>query len=121
MKTLIAHEILDGDEFAAVDLAEEADAGVHWLDDEPPVAQAHERHRAGAAVALGAALLRAEAALVEAQVIKQSRARTKAVELDNSAAPQKADGGPHADRMAEAQAFAKTRGVRPDEGCGLVR
>ena len=54
-------EILDGDELGAVDLAEQQDAGIDGLVD----GRAHrcmrpKRHRAGAAIALGAAFLGAE-------------------------------------------------------------
>ena len=68
-------EILHGDEIRPVDLAEQQDAGIDRLVDEPPVPHPSERDSAGAAIALPATLLGAERAHLLAQIIEQRGAR----------------------------------------------
>ena len=53
----VAGEVLDGDDVAEVDRGEQPDAGIHRLVDQPVAGPPADQHRAGAAVALGAALL----------------------------------------------------------------
>jgi hypothetical protein len=71
MEAVLARKVLDRDQLGPVELSQEIDAGIHRLVGKLALAQARERHRAGAAIALGATLLRAEAALVETQVVEQ--------------------------------------------------
>ena len=117
METFGARKILDRDHLGAVELTEEEDAGVHRFIGEPVSSQPPEHHGAGAAIAFGAAFLRADAALAEAQIVEQGRPRVEAADLDHSAAPQEADRLPHgspfpagtsgrSSRMTEAGAFA---------------
>ena len=59
-RAIRAGQVLHGDQLLAVDHAQKADAAVDRLVFQPAAAQGAERHSAGAAVALGAALLAAE-------------------------------------------------------------
>jgi hypothetical protein len=77
MQSARSRKILDGDEFRAVDLAQQQDAGIDRLVMHAPVPQASERHGAGAAITLGAAFLGAEMPLIEPQVVKKRGARMK--------------------------------------------
>ena len=58
-------EILDRDELGPVDLAEQQDAGIDGLVMHPAAAHPAESHGAGAAIALGAAFLGADATLLK--------------------------------------------------------
>ena len=69
----------------------EQDAGIDRLVDQPLAAQPPQHHRAGAAVALGAAFLGAGRALGQAQIVEQRQRRRKAVSRHHLAAPQEAD------------------------------
>jgi hypothetical protein len=63
-------EAFHGDELLAVEDWQEQDAGVDGLVAKPVARRLAEHHRAGAAVALRAALLRAGLALLDAQVLQ---------------------------------------------------
>jgi hypothetical protein len=67
MERLALGEVFHGHDLGAVHLAEQQDAGVDGLVDEAAVLDPSDRHRAGAAIALGAAFLRARAALLKAR------------------------------------------------------
>ena len=87
MQALALGEVLDGQHFGAVDLAEQQDAGVDRLVAQSAVGlQPRQDDGAGAAVALIAALLRPLGAGFLAQPIEQRRARREAIEGDGSAA-----------------------------------
>ena len=111
-----AAQMLDGDDVAAVAGGEEADAGVHRLIDHRAVVQAPDQHRAGAAVALGAAFLGAGEAPAEAQEIQQRVAGTGLGQLDFGVVQKKTD---HvgdafawvAHRMTQLRACTKRRGT----------
>ena len=70
-------EILDGDELGAVDLAEQQDAGIDRLVMHAAAAHPARGHGAGAAIALGAAFLGADAPLLKPQIIQKRGARVK--------------------------------------------
>ena len=70
---LFAAQMLDGDDMGAVERAEEADAGVDPLIGEFAAGELPDQHRAGAAIALGAAFLGAAQRTVEAQPVEQGR------------------------------------------------
>ena len=78
MQLVVAREVLDRDDLGAVGLAGEQDAGIDRLVDEALAAQPPQHHRAGAAIALGAALLGAGRALGQAQIVEQRQRRRKA-------------------------------------------
>ena len=81
-------EILDGQQFGAVDLAEQQDAGVDGFVGEAVTARPAQDHRAGAAIALGAALLRALGAGLLAQPVEQRAIRREAGQRRRTAAEQ---------------------------------
>ena len=85
-------EIVDGDHFLAVDLAQEQDAGIDRLIDHAAVAQRAQRHRAGAAIALAAAFLGAAGAFLQPQIVEQRRHRRYVGEFDHLAPAQETDG-----------------------------
>ena len=72
MQAVALREVLDRDEFGAIDLAKQQYAGVDGLIGELAPAQACEHHRAGAAIALGAAFLRAGRPLLFAQPVENA-------------------------------------------------
>ncbi len=82
MQAVALGEVLDRDEFGAVELAKQQDAGVDRLVGELAAAQTREHDRAGAAIALGAAFLRAGRPLLFAQPVENGRARREPVERD---------------------------------------
>src|SRR5215207_7427405 len=63
-------KVIDRDDFLALDLAHELDAAVHGLITDPAFLQRAERDGAGAAIALGTALLRAAGALLKTQIVE---------------------------------------------------
>ena len=67
----LAGQILDGDQFGAVELAEQSDAGIDRLVDQSAVALAHDHDSAGAAIAFRAAFLGADRPLLQAQPVEQ--------------------------------------------------
>ena len=73
MERVALGEILDGDEFDAVELAKQQDAGVDRLVAQPPALQARQDNRAGAAVAFAAALLRSLGERLLAQPVEHRR------------------------------------------------
>ena len=88
-------EVLDRHHLAAVDLTEKLDAGIDRLVDQPAAAHAAERHRAGAAIALGAAFLGAGGAFGFAQIVEQQRIGIDVGELDQTALADEADRRTH--------------------------
>ena len=88
---LRADKVLDRDDLGAVDLAEELDAGVDRLVDQPAVAEPADGDRAGAAVALAAALLGALRPLRLAEIVEEERRRLDVGELDHLALADEAD------------------------------
>ena len=85
-----AAQMLDRDDMAAMARGKEADAGVHRLIAQPAVMQASDQHRAGAAVALGAAFLGAGQAAVQAQEVQQRIAGADLVQADRGVVQKKA-------------------------------
>ena len=79
-------EILDRDQFGAVELAEKQDAGVDGLVAEAAPAQPGEHDRAGAAVAFVTPLFGPPGERLLAQPVEYGRARREAVERDVAAA-----------------------------------
>ena len=61
----VRREILDRDELGSVDLAEQQDAGIDGLVMHPAAAHPAQSHGAGAAIALGATFLGADATLLK--------------------------------------------------------
>ena len=89
MQRLALGEILDRDQLGAVELAEQENAGVDRLVRQLAVAEPRQHHRAGAAIAFGAAFFRPLGAFIFAQPVKNGRPRRKPVERDF--APAKAE------------------------------
>src|SRR3954451_12390321 len=94
MQRPVACKVLYRNDLAAVDLADEQDAGIHRLIDEA-LGEAPQHNRTGPAIALGAAFLGAGRALSEAQVVEQRERRRNAGELHHLAAPQEPDLAAH--------------------------
>jgi hypothetical protein len=92
MQGAVLGEILDRDQFCAVDLAEQRSAGVNGLVYQTAVALARHNDGAGAAIALRATLLGAGRALFEPQPIKQRGARRKFGDAHLAAASDKLQG-----------------------------
>ena len=86
-----AGEVLDRQQLAAVQLADEPDAGVDRLVADAPVSEPPDRDRAGAAVALVAALLGAGPPLDQAQPVEHGQGRVDPIELPQLLAEQKSD------------------------------
>ena len=72
---VLALQVLDREELAAVELAHELDAGVDGTVADRPVLEPAHGHRAGAAVALRTAFLGAGAALVQTQPVQHRHGR----------------------------------------------
>jgi len=68
-------EVFHGDDLGAVGLAGEQNAGVDRLVDQPAVDRLSQDHRAGAAVALGAALFGADGVLGQTKVVEERQRR----------------------------------------------
>ena len=66
-----AAQMLDRNDMGGMARGQQPDAGVHRLIDQPCGGQASRKHRAGAAIALGAALLGAGHPARKAQMIQQ--------------------------------------------------
>src|SRR5271163_2463995 len=90
VQRLALGEVLDGEQFGAVDLPEQQNAGIDRLVGELAAPKMRKHHRAGAAVALAATLLGPRRARLLAQPIEQRRPRRKTVERAGFAA--KAEG-----------------------------
>ena len=90
VQRLALGEVLDGEQFGAVDLPEQQNAGIDRLVGELAAPKMRKHHRAGAAVALAAALLGPRRARLLAQPIEQRRPRRKTVQRAGFAA--KAEG-----------------------------
>ena len=86
MERVAVGEILDRDEFRAVELAEQQNAGVERFVAQPPAPQPRQHDRTGAAIALGAAFFRPFGSHFLAQPVKNGRARRETVERDLAAA-----------------------------------
>ncbi|EYD74259.1 hypothetical protein Rumeso_04123 [Rubellimicrobium mesophilum DSM 19309] len=89
-------QVLDGDDVAGVAGGEEADAGIDRLVAERASVEPSDQDRAGAAVALGAALLGAGEAPVQAQEVEQGVARPSLGEPHLGAVQEKANVVGHA-------------------------
>jgi len=87
MQFSLVREILDRDEFAAVQLAERRDAGVHRFIKQAPVMLPCDHHRARTAIAFGAAFLGSGRALLQPQPVEYRRLRRKPIEPDGSVFP----------------------------------
>ena len=75
-----------GDEFDAVELAEQQNAGVDRFVAQPPALQTRQDDGAGAAIAFAAALFRPLGERLLAQPVKHGGARRETVDLDVAAA-----------------------------------
>ncbi len=91
MQLVAVGEVLHGDDFGAVGLTSQQDAGVDRLVDDPAAGEAPQHHGAGAAVALGAAFLGAGRALVETEVIQQCQSRRDILQANGAPASQELD------------------------------
>ena len=89
-------QVLDGDQLLAVERRHELDAGIDRAIAEPVAVELAEHHRAGAAIALGAALLGAAAPLDPAQILEHGHRRIDRAELAEPAAEQEPDAVAHA-------------------------
>ena len=89
MQRALVGEVFDGDQFGAVELAEQSDAGIDRLVDQSAVALAHDHDSAGAAIAFRAAFLGADRPLLQAQPVEQRGARRKFADPHAAAAPLK--------------------------------
>ena len=101
VQRLALGQILDRDEFRPVELPQQQNAGVHGVVAQPPGSRARQNDRTGAAVALGAALLRPPGASPFAQPVEHSRTRRKPFELNLAPPKPEAQGAPDLDRIVE--------------------
>ena len=86
-----AAQMLDGDDMAAVERAEEADAGIDAFIDQLAAGQPADQHRAGAAIALGAAFLGAAQRAAQPQIVEQRLVRRDRRQRDVLAVEDEAD------------------------------
>ena len=86
-----AAKMLDGHDVAAVERGDEADAGRHRFIDEFALEEAPDQHGAGAAIALGAALLRAGQPKLEPQVIEKRPVRPQRAKPDDAVVEKETD------------------------------
>ena len=86
-----ACQVLHRPERHGVDRVRESDAAVDRAIADLPVLQLAEHHRAGAAVAPGAALFGSGAVQIFAQQLEQCAACRHIVQFDNFSAPDEAD------------------------------
>src|SRR5690606_5991622 len=97
-RTVGALQVLDGDDMAAVERAEEADAGIDAFIDKSALRQPPDEHGAGAAVAFRAAFLAAAQRAPQPQEIEQRLIRPHIGEGDFLAVEQEAEvGADHGD------------------------
>ena len=85
--TVGSAQVLDRDHLGAVGLAGEQNARVDQLIDDRPIPCPRQDDRAGPAVTLGAALLRAGRAIDEPQPVEQHRQRFRTTQLHDASAP----------------------------------
>ncbi len=85
MQHAVVGKILDGDQFGAVQLAEQRDARIERLVNEAAVALAHDHDGAGAAIAFSAAFLGAGRSLLQTQPVQHGGARGKSVKPHGAA------------------------------------
>ena len=90
-----AAQMLDGDDVAAMARGEKADAGVDRLVMQMAVMQPAHQNRAGAAIALGAALLGAGQAQVQSQKVQKRVARAGLGQADLGIVQKKAQFAAH--------------------------
>ena len=90
MQFAACSEVLDRDQFGAVELPQQQNAGVEGLIGEPAGLPPRQHHRAGAAIAFGAALLRSLGSHVLPQPVENGRAGREMAEFDIPAAKPKA-------------------------------
>jgi hypothetical protein len=88
MQSAIIRQILDADDFGTVRLAGEDDAGINGGIVDAIAGAAAQHHRAGPAIALGAPLLGAGGTLIEAEIVKQRKARRGVAQANNGAPAQ---------------------------------
>ena len=93
-------EILDRDQFGAVELAQEQNAGVERLIGEPTAPEPRQHDGARAAISLGAAFFRSLRSDVLPQPIEHSRARGDLSKLNISTAKTKAKRIPRGSRYS---------------------
>ena len=84
-----AGQVFHGDQLLAVDHAQKADAAVDRRVLKPAALQGAERHSAGAAVTLGAALLAAAGMAAQPQIVEEGLVRGHIGERDDLAAVEK--------------------------------
>src|SRR5690606_9567471 len=84
-------QVFDGDNMAAVERGEEADAGIDALIDEVAAGKPADEHGAGAAVAFCAPFLRAGQTALETQIVEQRAVRPHVGEGDPGAVQEEAD------------------------------
>ena len=75
-------EVVDGDDFAAVRLPGQHDAGIDGAIHQPAVHQPPQHNRAGPAIAFGTPLLGAHRALGQSQIVQQGQRRGGIVETN---------------------------------------
>ena len=99
MQTAIrAFEMLDREQLAAIQRRQEADAGIDRFIAQIAAVEPPDNDGAGAAIAFGAAFLRAGHALVEPQPVEHRQGRVAAVEFDQPVAEQEAQPLTHSAR-----------------------
>src|SRR5829696_2271570 len=109
-----AMQTLDGPHRLAVDLPQERDAGIHRL---ATAVGAFQHDGAGAAIALGAALLGAPEAAMLAQPVEQRRHRRQAVELHRLVVEDKTNAVRHANDCDRGVLYAQARLAMPSACC----
>ena len=100
-------EVINGDHLGTVGLAGEQDAGIDRRIGDAAIDAAAQHHRAGAAIALGAAFLGAERALLQAQIVEQGQGRAEAAEPHLAPTPQKPDFVTHSALILFLNRFAR--------------
>jgi hypothetical protein len=77
-------EVVDTDDFAAVSLPGQQDAGIDGAVHQPIIDQPSEHHRAGPAIAFGTSFLGAHGALGQSQIVQQGQRRGGIVEANDA-------------------------------------
>ena len=86
MQDTVIGEILDGDQFGAVELAKQCNAGIERLVEQAAVTLAYHHDGAGAAIALRAPFLGAGRTLLQTQPIERGCARRELADAHGPAA-----------------------------------
>jgi hypothetical protein len=79
-----AAEIFDGDHMATVERADKPNAGIDGFVDKAASPERPDQHGAGAAVALGTALLRAGQPCLQSQIVQKSEVRRNRFQADEA-------------------------------------